>query len=117
MLSETDIIDMILGFAARCGDPTPSAIRYVYGTRGELNTVLGAEMHGDDATTPAVLVQAIGDFTWHHSAPMRARGYSHGNIITLIIDETTGVAVDRGIAHKQHDLSSLGEVHHPAVPK
>jgi cyclophilin family peptidyl-prolyl cis-trans isomerase len=41
MLSEADIVTVIMGFAAQCGDPKPTAIRYARGTRGELDRAIG----------------------------------------------------------------------------
>lgn len=116
MLSEADIVEMIMRFAAACGDPTPTAIRYVHGTRGDLNRVLGAEMFGDDAATPAVLVEATGDFVWPKPVG-RASWRPTGHAITVVVNETTGMALDQGIGPEPHDLSALGELHCPAVPK
>lgn len=117
MLSENDIVSMIMHFATRCADPAPAAIRYVHGTRGDLNRVTsGAGFDDADAATPAVLVEATGNFTWHHRGLTPARSVSKGRAITLVIDERTGVGIDVGIAPEPHDLSSLGQIHHPAVP-
>jgi hypothetical protein len=116
MLSETDIVTTIMGFAARCGDPAPSAIRYVYGTRSDLNRLLGATMESADAATPAVLVEATGNFSWPRPVGLRPNYYPRGNVITLVIDDVTGTAVDAGIRREPHDLSRLGEIHHPALP-
>lgn len=116
MLSEADIVEMIMRFAAACGDPTPTAIRYVHGTRGDLNRVLGAEMFGDDAATPAVLVEATGDFRWPRAVGLVPR-HPTGHVITLVVNKDTGESFDAGIGPGPHDLSALGELHCPAVPK
>lgn len=116
MLPEKEVVSTIMWFASYCGDPTPSAIRYVRGTRGDLNRIMGAELFGEDAATPAVLVEATGNFTWRHSAPYGHSGVSSGTTITLVINEATGEAVDKGIRNKQYDWSALGPVHYPAVP-
>lgn len=114
MLAEADIVAMIMEFAARCGDPTP--IHYVRGTRGELNSAIGAGTMGTDAETPAVLVEAVGNFSWPRPVGIVPRRPT-GRAVTMIINEITGVAVDAGIDPEPHDLSSLRDVHHPAVPK
>ena len=117
MLSETAIVTAIMDFADVCEDPAPTAIHYVSGTRGALNRLTSqAEFEGVDATTPAVLVEAIGHFKWRHSAPPGASPYTTGTAISLVISDLTGAVLDRGIGGEPHDLSSLGQVHHPAVP-
>lgn len=90
MLSDEKIVNSIMQFARRCEDATVTGIRYVRGTRGELNVVFGAVMSGPEAQTPAVLVEATEDFTWHHSAPRGVTGDSTGRAITLVIEEATG---------------------------
>lgn len=117
MLPETEIVGMIMRFATYCGDPAPTAISYVRGTRGDLNRVAGGAGFDENmAATPAVLVEAIGNFAWHHRGITPERSVSSGRAITLVVDERTGAALDTGISPDPHDLSSLGQVHHPAGP-
>lgn len=121
MLSTEDIVNIVMVVAGRMNEPSPTAIQYVYGTRGELNKSIGAIMSGVDGQPASVLVQVTGNFTWHHSAPYRPGGNpastSHGRAIILIIDQETGTVTDRGIRSNPMDLSRLGHVVHSAVPK
>lgn len=121
MLSTTDIVNTMMTVAERLNDPAPTAIQYTYGTRNDLSTfICQAGFISADGRRPSVLVQATGNFTWHHSAPYRPGGNpastSHGTAIYLIIDQETGAVTDRGIRPKPVDLSPLGRVF-PAVPK
>jgi hypothetical protein len=116
MLSEADIVGMIMKFAAYCGDPAPSAIRYVRGTRADLNRAFGAGIGGDDGAAAAVLVEAIGNFIWPRAVGLVPRRPT-GKAVAMVINEATGIAVDTGISPEPHDLSDLGEIHHPAVPE
>ncbi|HEX3815114.1 MAG TPA: hypothetical protein VHX59_19945 [Mycobacteriales bacterium] len=118
MQSEAIIVERIMSFANQCGDPAPSALRYVRGTRGAFgSSSYNTETHRDEAATSAILVEATGQFTWRHSAPHRASPYTSGHAISLVIDELTGAVVSRSIRPEPLDLSSYGQVNHPAVPK
>jgi len=121
VLSSPDIVNTIMAVAARLQDPSPTGIQYVYGTRNDLNTFIAqATIDGADGERQAVLVQAIGSFTWIHSAPKPIHGPAHnkstGTAIWLIIDQQTGHVTDQGIGQAK-DLAPLGQVFLPAVPK
>lgn len=122
MLSTTEIVNMIMRAAAGMKDPEPTAIRYVYGTRNDLSTFVSREAEdGAEGHRQAVLVEAVGNFTWIHSAPLPVKGpprnKSTGAALFLIIDLETGQQTDWGILKQPKDLSPLGLVFTAPVPK
>jgi integrase len=99
-------------------DASPTSIEYVYGTRDALNRhAMGATIDGAIGQAPSVLVQATGNFTWIRSAPMGGNPRSTGTAFALVIDQQTGNVTDRGISKLPIDLSPLGPIFHPTMPK
>lgn len=111
MLSTQDIVEMVTKMSGRFTDKPPTGHRYVYGTRHELSTFVSRDaVDGPEGERQAVLVEADGDFTWIHSAPVAASGKTTGTAIYLIIDLETGKQKDWGILKQPIDLSAVGEV-------
>jgi hypothetical protein len=118
VLPESAIVDTTMRVAAQFNDPTPASIEYAYGTRNELNSAAsGATFDGDIGEASSVLVQATGNFRWFHSAPTNRHHISTGSAFTIVIDQQTGNVTDRGVTEQPVDLSPLGPVFHPTLPK
>lgn len=119
MLSTTEIVNMIMSAAADMKSPEPTAIQYVWGTRNDLRAFVSRDATAGDQRQ-AVLVQAVGHFTWIHSAPLTVKGPPHnkstGAALFLIIDRHTGQRTDWGLLKQPKDLSQLGQVFQPSVP-
>lgn len=127
-LPERTITGAIMKMAAASGDSTPSAIRYVRGTRGDLVKHIPSadKLDAVDSATPAVLVQATGTFaiTWGElHCSKTATGKQHcwyvekGNEVFTILDAHTGRVLESGLSPNAIDLASVGTVHEVPVPK
>lgn len=116
MLSDADIVEMVTKMAVGLTDAAPTGHRYVTGTRHEPSSFVARHIvDGPDGQRQAVLVEADGDFTWIHSAPVAAAGKTTGTAIYLIIDLETGQQRDWGLLKQPIDLSPLGQVFTPAA--
>ncbi len=113
MLADTTILAVIRSAAAQLGETAPSSMQYLRGSRRELNKgASGAGIGGIEATRPAVLVQAVGEFTRTRPGivPKGVSPLKTYTVLILIIDDETGHTTDRGFGFELVDLAALGGV-------
>jgi len=103
---------MITAYAEHCGDSAPTSVQYVRGSRGGLNHAFNAEIGPPNAATPAVLVQAVGQFTTLRRGivPEGAPQFMSGTAISLVINDETGQVTDRSFGPRPIELSRFGSV-------
>jgi len=115
-LAESAIVSRIMSAAAGAGDPAPTSIQYVRGTRGSLvNYAMHDQLDRKVSDAPVVLVVATGSFK------VQTSGIGHpvfqGTTLSIVMNEQTGEVMDRSLSKNPVDLSHLSNVVRPAVPK
>ena len=108
-LSEHQIMKIALRAAAADGDPKPSLIQHVTGTRYRANLVAGGDIVPGSAW--CYLVAERGRFI-AKGASYPAGGHPpKGSVITLVVNARTGGVLDFGISDRYPQLRKLGAVH------
>lgn len=107
VLSEAQIQQDAVAFAAANGDPDPTSMEHVQGSRQQLVLALSGGTVSVPYTEDVVAVVMQGNFVANISGPGAPPS---GSVLTMVIDATTGQLVDFGIQNSVPDLTSLGTV-------
>lgn len=113
-MTAAQIKSLAMSDAARTGDSTPTDISY--SARTTRNRALaasgsGASMGGVYGSAGGYfVVVAHGDFTAYDAEIPNGAKIPTGQVMTLVVDATTGEVTDSGIQHNTPNLSGLGPV-------
>ena len=107
-LSATVVLNIAQTLAEQAGDPTPTLIQHVEGTRAQLNASdSGGVVSGPEAS---YLIAERGSFVANGFPRPAGSPVPTGSVITIIIDAVTGQITDEGIENRYPKLSALGPV-------
>jgi len=107
-LNRAQILTIARAAAASAGDPAPTLIQHVEGTRAQLNLAAsGAIVPGDEAS---VLIVAFGRFVATNAPVPAGAATPQGTILTAVVNTSTGQQTDFGIQDTVPRLSGLGPV-------
>jgi hypothetical protein len=107
VLTEPQIKQLAVAFAAANGDPTPSSMEYVEGSRQQLVLALSRGTVSVPNTEDVFAVVMQGNFVANVSGPGAPPS---GSVLTMVIDSTTGELVNFGIQKSVPPLAGLGTV-------
>lgn len=97
--------------ASNNGESNPRNIEWVTTTRGKANESLYQTSIDSDAARDVVVVELRGNFTARFAHRRQGASAPSANFITVIVDSSTGEAIDFSLSPTHMDLSSLGDVH------
>jgi len=107
-LGEAKIKQIGLEFAARMGDPNPTAIEYVHGSREQVVFAFSKDEVPDNTEVDAIVMH--GQFV-STNAPVPAEGKPPGgSVLIVVINATTGEMTDLGIQQQSPNLGAFGPV-------
>ena len=107
VLSETQIEQLAVAFATANGDPDPTSMEYVEGSRQQLVLALSRGTVSVPYTEDVFAVVMQGNFVANVSGPGAPPS---GSALTMVIDATTGQLVNFGIQKSVPALTGLGTV-------
>jgi hypothetical protein len=105
VLSEAQITQMAVGFAAANSDANPTSIEHVEGSQQQVVLAFSGATVPYDGEVVGVVMQ--GHFVGNVSGP---GGSPTGSVLTMVIDATTGRLTGFGIENNVPDLTGLGPV-------
>lgn len=99
-----------LGVAAQNGEPNPTGLAYVAGTRHQAATLMDTSITQDDQS---YIIEMHGHFTSRRGGPPSADGRPvvrpTGNTMLVVVSATTGLVTDIGITNGSRSLSGIAE--------
>ena len=108
-LSEGRIVQLAEQAATRAGDPNPTLIQHSEGTRHDANLVDSGDIVA--GRTWSYLIAERGRFVLRDAPrPPGARAPT-GNVLTLVVNASTGEITDIGVSDSYPHLARLGPVH------
>lgn len=92
-------------FSALNGEPSPSHLAYIAGSRKQAATLMGTSLTAD---APSYIVELRGHFT---SSRGRARGAAAptGTTMLIVVDAVTGAITDWGLGNGLPPLSTIAQ--------
>ena len=113
--SEADIRPFALDVARRFGDPAPTLIQHVGGTRRAATTALGSIVFGDE---PVWLIAIRGRLSIKlprspretRSRVAQAQPVDVLTVLIRVVDQESGEIVDSGARTHYPDLSEVGRI-------
>lgn len=114
-LSRSQLTQTALAEAAAMGDAQPTSVVSVPTTRERANLLASGELAGRDS--PAFLIVVQGSFRVPDVlAPAGSSGSAQGDVLTLVVDASTGEITDVGVQDDLPDVSALGIVSQEVGP-
>jgi hypothetical protein len=109
-LPQGRIVAIALAAATRAGDPHPSLIQHVEGTRQRANAVDSGDIVAGGQWS--YLIAERGRFVFVGVAPSRTPdgGSVYGSVLTLVVNARTGEVTDSGLSNRYPAMSKLGPV-------
>lgn len=108
-LGETKIKQIALEFASRMGDPNPTSIEYVQGSRQQVVFGVSKDEVPDDTEVDAIVMH--GQFAANNvSLPIEGNPPS-GPVLIVFVNAATGAMTDLGIQQQAPNLNPYGPVH------
>jgi ABC-type glycerol-3-phosphate transport system substrate-binding protein len=108
-LGAAKIKQIALEFAASMGDPNPTAIEYVQGSRQQVVFAFSKDEVLDNTEVDAIVMH--GRFM-SKNAPVPAEGSPpSGSVLIMVVNATTGELTDIGIQQQSPNLNAFGPVH------
>jgi hypothetical protein len=98
-----------LKIAAQNGEPNPTGLAYVAGTRHQAAALMDTSVAQDDQS---YIIQMHGHFTSYRQGPASSEGPGvrpTGDTMTVVVSATTGLVTDIGITNGARPLTSVAE--------